>query len=112
MENFEEVVEAKADLRAARSAAASFTSSTRFGRSPGRAPRALGADSFAALPEPVRLSMSLIARQAAGPDQALAPVIDLLVDGDAEERAAIVKAFQTNEPLREQWLRTYEILRG
>lgn len=70
------------------------------------------ADQVRALPEPVRLQMSLIARGANSSEEALEPIIELLVDGSVAKRAAIANAFRTNEPLREQWERTYEILRG
>lgn len=70
------------------------------------------AEQMRALPEPVRLQMALIAQGAASSDEALAPVIELLVDGSPAKRTAIVTAFRTNEPLREQWERTFEILRA
>ena len=65
-----------------------------------------------ALPDPLRLRMSLVARQAASSDAALEPVLHLLVDGSPAKISAIAHAFRTNEPLREQWERTFEILRA
>jgi len=76
-----------------------------------RAPNGLAAQ-VAALPSPIRLQMQLIARQSSRPDDALVPIIDLLVsDGSAPKRAAIVTAFRSHDALREQWERTWEILR-
>jgi hypothetical protein len=65
-----------------------------------------------ALPSPVRMQMQLIARSATGPDEALTPIIELLVGGSVQKRLAIVNAFKTHDSLREQWERTFEILRG
>jgi len=77
-----------------------------------RAPNGLAAQ-VAALPSPIRLQMQLIARQSSRPDDALVPIIDLLVsDGSAPKRAAIVTAFRSHDALREQWERTWEILRS
>lgn len=109
-DRFESVVKAKDRLRASTSSVASFTRGSRF-RQVADA-ESMAPDTIAALPEPLRLAMALLAKQAAGPDEALGPIIGLLVDGDADKQASIVNAFRTNEPLREQWLRTYEILRG
>lgn len=58
----------------------------------------------------IRLGMELLARASASADAALPHVIALLVDGDAK-RAAVVEAISTNPPLREQWQRTWEVLR-
>lgn len=58
----------------------------------------------------VRLRMELLARASASPETALPHVVALLVDG-REQRAAIVDAITGNEPLREQWERTWEALR-
>lgn len=58
----------------------------------------------------VRLRMELLARASASPATALPHVVALLVEGD-EQRAAIVAAITGNEPLREQWNRTWEVLR-
>jgi hypothetical protein len=58
----------------------------------------------------VRLRMELLARASASPATALPHVVALLVEGD-EQRAAIVEAISGNEPLREQWNRTWEVLR-
>ena len=77
-----------------------------------RAPSNLAAQ-VAALPSPIRLQMQLIAIRSARPDDALVPIIDLLVpDGSVQKRAAIVTAFRANDSLREQWERTWEILRA
>lgn len=59
----------------------------------------------------VRLQMELIVRAAVSPDAALPQVIELLVPGDSTRQAAIIAAISTNEPLREQWERTWEVLR-
>lgn len=58
----------------------------------------------------VQLKMELLARASSSPETALPFVIALLVEGD-ERRDAIVKAINENAPLREQWLRTWEVLR-
>lgn len=58
----------------------------------------------------VRLKLELLARASASPETALPHVIALLVEGD-DRRAAIIEAISTNDPLREQWHRTWEVLR-
>jgi hypothetical protein len=68
---------------------------------------------MAAMPSPIRLQMQLLARQSSRPDDALVPIIDLLVaDGSERKRAAIVTAFRSHDALREQWERTWELLRS
>jgi hypothetical protein len=112
MKRLEDAVGTESSVREAGSAASTSTGTgKRFVRSDRSAAQsdALG---LASLPDPVRLAMSAIAHQAGSPEAALEPVIGLLVGDDPAKCAAIVNAFQTNEPLREQWLRTYEILRG
>ena len=69
------------------------------------------ADLFGDVPPAVRLQMELIARASSDPEAALPEVIALLVPGPAAKRAAIVTAISTNDPLREQWERTWEVLR-
>ncbi|MCW2961464.1 MAG: hypothetical protein JWM25_498 [Thermoleophilia bacterium] len=59
----------------------------------------------------VLLQMELIVRASSTPKAALAPVIALLVDGNAAKRAAIVEAFSANDPLREQWEQAWAALR-
>lgn len=67
---------------------------------------------FGDVPEAMRLQMELVARASASPEAALPQVVALLVPGDDEaRRAAIVEAISTNEPLREQWERTWHVLR-
>lgn len=70
---------------------------------------------FGDVPDATRMQMELVARASATPEAALPHVIRLLVPGDAEadaaRRAAIVTAIGTNVPLREQWERTWEVLR-
>ena len=67
---------------------------------------------FGDVPDAVRLHMELVARASASPEAALPQVVALLVPGDDEaRRAAIVEAISTNEPLREQWERTWHVLR-
>lgn len=66
---------------------------------------------FGDVPDAVRLHMELVARASASPDTALAPIIALLVPGDEARQAAIVAAISANDPLREQWERTWEVLR-
>ena len=68
------------------------------------------ADLFGDVEPELRLRMELVARASASPDAALPYVVALLVEGD-ERRAAIVEAFATNDALREQWHRTWEVLR-
>ena len=58
----------------------------------------------------IQLRMELVARASASPETALPFVIALLVEGD-ERRAAIVTAISENDALREQWHRTWEVLR-
>lgn len=66
---------------------------------------------FGDVPVAVRLQMELVARSTATPAAALPDVIALLVPGDAARRVAIVAAISSNDPLREQWERTWEVLR-
>jgi hypothetical protein len=58
----------------------------------------------------IQLKMELLARASASPETALPFVIALLVEGD-ERRDAIVTAIFDNDALREQWHRTWEVLR-
>ena len=82
------------------------------GRIQSSAPRASLEAQLDALPAHVRLAMVTVAASASSADEALAPVISLLVDGPEDKRAAIVEAFRTNFLLRSQWERTYQILRA
>src|SRR4051812_25549828 len=66
-------------------------------------PRATLAAQIDALPAELRDQMATAARAATSADAALEPVIALLVSGSPAKRAAIVNAFRTNVPLREQW---------
>ena len=110
MDRLDNAVEAAETLQTGSTAASSATGTKRFVRQE-RETASDDALGFGTLPDPLRMAMSLIARQAAGPDEALEPVIGLLVENEPVKRDAIVLAFRTNTPLREQWLRTYEILR-
>lgn len=67
---------------------------------------------FGDVPPDVRLQMELVACASASPEEALPVVIAILVDGSAAKRAAIVDAITSNDPLREQWERTWAVLRG
>ncbi len=58
----------------------------------------------------IQLKMELIVRASANPETALPFVIALLVEGD-ERCEAIVTAISDNAALREQWHRTWEVLR-
>ena len=58
----------------------------------------------------IQLKMELLARASASPETALPFVIALLVDGD-ERREAIIQAISDNDALREQWHRTWDVLR-
>lgn len=58
----------------------------------------------------IRLKMELLARASASPETALPFVIALLVDGE-ERREAITTAISDNDALREQWHRTWAVLR-
>ncbi|MCW2957006.1 MAG: hypothetical protein JWO69_1875 [Thermoleophilia bacterium] len=81
---------------------------------PSSGPRAAagkGAEMFGDVPAHVRMKMELVARASGSPEAALMPIIDILVEGSARKRAAIVGAILTNEPLREQWERTWHVLR-
>ena len=79
-----------------------------------RAPAARGAGDavrmFGDVAPDVQLKMELLARVSASPETALPHVIALLVEGDAK-RIAVIEAINTNDPLREQWHRTWEVLR-
>jgi hypothetical protein len=68
---------------------------------------------FGDVPVAVRMQMELIARSSETPNEALPLIIELLVTGDDVDakRTAIVEAISTNDPLREQWERTWEVLR-
>ena len=66
---------------------------------------------FGDVPDGVRLHLELVARASASPETALPQVIALLVPDDEVRQAAIVAAISTNEPLLEQWERTWEVLR-
>lgn len=66
---------------------------------------------FGDVPDGVRLHMELVARASVSPEAALPQVIALLVEGDDARRAAIITAINTNDALREQWERTWEVLR-
>jgi hypothetical protein len=67
---------------------------------------------LAGIPVVIRMKMELVARTSESSDDALEPVIDLLVDGSPAKRAAVVTAIRMTDPLREQWERTWEVLRG
>ncbi len=69
------------------------------------------ASMFGEVPRALEMKMELVARASASPERALPVMIDLLVDGGAEKRAAIVEAIATNDSLREQWERTWTVLR-
>ena len=94
--------------------ATSTGTSTGAAAGAGTAPRTPGGSTpmLAGVPAVVRMQMELVACASATPEDALAPVIELLVDGSPQKRAAIVAAISTNDPLREQWERTWEVLRG
>lgn len=64
------------------------------------------------LPAHTRLQMETIARNTSSPEEALGPMIEVLIVGSEDKRTAIKRAFQTNTPLREQWERAYETLRA
>jgi hypothetical protein len=66
---------------------------------------------FGDVPDGVRLHLELVARASASPATALPQVIALLVPDDEVRQAAIVAAISSNEPLLEQWERTWEVLR-
>lgn len=66
---------------------------------------------FGDVPVAVRLQMELVARSTATPAAALPDVIALLVPGDPARSTAVVAAINSNDPLREQWERTWEVLR-
>lgn len=66
---------------------------------------------FGDVPDGVRLHLELVARASASPQAALPQVIALLVPDDAVRQAAIITAISSNEPLLEQWERTWEVLR-
>lgn len=65
---------------------------------------------FGDLDAAVRMRMELLARASKTADSALPYVIALIVDGE-EKQQAIISAITTSDPLREQWERTWEILR-
>lgn len=96
-----------------RTAAASrrATGSTTGQLRPPRAAAPAAATMFGDLPDATRLAMEAIVRRAATPEQALPLVIDLLVPGSVERHDSIVAAIETNDGLREQWERTWQVLR-
>lgn len=68
----------------------------------------LGAES---IPEVTREKLTAIARNHSDAQSALAPAIEILVDGSPQMRAAIIQAFGTNPDLQAQWEKTFELLR-
>lgn len=93
--------------RLAATSVGSATLANRLGQS--RA--AMEATMFGDVPDAVRLHMELVARASVSPEAALAPIIALLVPGDETRQDAIVAAIGSNDPLREQWERTWDVLR-
>lgn len=59
----------------------------------------------------VRLQMELVARTSASPATALPAIIALIVDDNPRKRAAVISAIEHTPPLREQWERTWAVLR-
>jgi len=68
-------------------------------------------DMFGDVSPTTRLQMELIARSTSNPAEALTAMITLIVEGSPHKRAAIVTAISENDPLREQWERTWAVLR-
>lgn len=67
---------------------------------------------FGELSPELRTAMETVARGSLDANSALPHIITLLVDGGSDrKRDAIVDAIRMNDPLREQWERTWEILR-
>lgn len=64
------------------------------------------------LPAHTRMEMASIARQADTAEAALEPIIAVLVSGSDDQRAAVTRAFRSNQPLREQWERAFQTLRS
>jgi hypothetical protein len=75
-------------------------------------PAAPSAVMFGDVSPVVRFKMELVACASDTPDEALPHIIALLVQGSPGKRAAIVAAISQNDPLREQWERTWAVLRG
>ena len=96
-------------LRASLEAAAPLASTTVDAARRGAAP-ACEVQMFGDVDPAIQLRMELVARASASPDTALPFIIALLVEGD-ERREAIVTAISENDALREQWHRTWEVLR-
>jgi hypothetical protein len=59
----------------------------------------------------VRLQMELVARTSASPATALPAIIGLIVEDNPRKRAAVISAIEHTPPLREQWERTWAVLR-
>ncbi len=59
----------------------------------------------------MHLQLQLVVRASESAETALPDVIALMVPGNAAKRTAIVNAISSNEPLREQWYRTWAVLR-
>lgn len=70
-----------------------------------------GAGLFDVVSAAVRMQMELVARASASPATALPAIIALIVDGSPQKRAAVIAAIEETEPLREQWERTWAVLR-
>lgn len=93
-------------------AAADATSSTSRVRASESAGASTMAQHIAAMPDPVRLQMRVIAQTSLNEDHALEQVIALLVPGSARKQSAVIAAFRSNESLRTQWQRTFELLQA
>ncbi len=102
---------AKEAFDAASTVAASSTVASSRVRAAGPAGDDSMAMQIAAMPDPVRMQMQVIARTSLNEDHALEQIIELLVQGGPEKRAAIVTAFRSNDALRTQWQRTFELLK-
>ena len=76
-------------------------------------PAAAGASTsmFGELSDPMRLKMELVARASASAETALPAIVSIIAGADETHRDAIVTAIMSNQPLREQWERTWAVLR-
>jgi hypothetical protein len=99
-------------LRGARAVRSASSSSTAAGQEhEPRATESMGDSLFDGVSAAVRMQMQLVARASASPATALPAIIALIVDGSSQKRAAIISAIEETPPLREQWERTWAVLR-
>ena len=111
----EEGHDGPAPRRGDRDSATGLRMSSRSAGGRATSARATAADEpgmLGGVPHDQRLQMELVARASRTPDDALDQVLSILLGGTGERHAAVAGAFRANDALREQWERTWEILRS